>query len=62
MICAILTPRGLVKQIERAGLGTRPTIVKALRGDYNEDNPKEKAKAERIRRYALNNGGVEVKS
>ena len=55
----ILTPRGLVTQIEKAGLGTRPTIAKALSGDYNEGNAKEKAKAERIRKYALNNGGVE---
>lgn len=57
----ILTPRGLRKQIEKAGLGTQPTIIKALDGTYNEENAKEKAKAERIRRYALNNGAVESK-
>lgn len=55
----ILTPRGLRKQIEAAGLGTQPTIIKALAGEYDENNPKVKAKAERIRKYALNNGGVE---
>lgn len=57
----ILTPRGLRRQIEAAGLGSQPTIVKALSGDYNEESPKEKARAERIRRYALNNGGVEAR-
>lgn len=57
----ILTPRGLRKQIEAAGLGTHPTIIKALDGTYNEENEKERMKAERIRRYALNNGGVEAK-
>lgn len=55
----ILTPRGLRKQIEAAGLGTQPTIRKALEGRYNESCPEERRKAERIRRYALNNGGVE---
>lgn len=57
----ILTPRGLRRQIQNVGLGSRPTIIKALSGAYNEYNPDEKKKAERIRRYALNNGGVEVK-
>lgn len=56
----ILTPRGLRVQIERVLGYTQPTIIKALRGDYNEDNPGERRRAERIRRYALNNGGVEM--
>lgn len=46
--------------MEEAGYGSQPTIRKALDGTYDENCPKEKAKAERIRRYALNNGGVEV--
>lgn len=57
----ILTPRGLINQIQRAGYGSRPTIRKALDGTYDENNKDEKARAERIRKYALNNGAVEVK-
>lgn len=58
----IMVPFGLVTQMEREGFGSRPTIRKALRGDYNEFNPDERKRALRIRKRALNIGGVEVNS
>lgn len=58
----IMVPFGLVTQMEREGFGSRPTIRKALRGDYNEFNQDERKRALRIRKRALNIGGVEVNS
>ena len=58
----IMVPFGVVTQMEREGFGSRPTIRKALRGDYNEFNQDERKRALRIRKRALNIGGVEVNS
>ena len=58
----IMVPFGVVTQMEREGFGSRPTIRKALRGDYNEFNQDERKRALRIRKRALNVGGVEVNS
>lgn len=56
----IMVPFGVVTQMEREGFGSRPTIRKALRGDYNEFNQDERKRALRIRKRALNVGGVKV--
>lgn len=40
---------------------SRPTVTKALRGDYNPKCEKERELAERIRKCALNHGGYRVK-
>lgn len=37
-----------------------PTIRKALRGEFNANNPEERDLALRIRKCALNNGGREL--
>ena len=56
----IMVPFGVVTQMERDGFGSRPTIRKALRGDYNEWNEDERKRALRIRKRALQVGGVAV--
>lgn len=58
----IMVPFGVVTQMEREGFGSRPTIRKALSGNYNEFNQDERKRALRIRKRALNVGGVEVNS
>lgn len=58
----IMVPFGVVTQMEREGFGSRPTIRKALKGDYNELNQDECKRALRIRKRALHVGGVEVNS
>ncbi|MBR4804517.1 MAG: hypothetical protein IK032_07765, partial [Bacteroidales bacterium] len=54
----ILVPHGVVSQMERERYGSRPTIRKALRHDYNEQNDEERNRALRIRRRAMQLGGV----
>lgn len=54
----ILVPYGVVTQMERERYGSRPTIRKALRGGYNGNNHDERSRAMRIRRRALQLGGV----
>ena len=54
----ILVPHGVVTQRERERYGSRPTIRKALRHDYNEQNDEERNRALRIRRRAMQLGGV----
>lgn len=56
----IMVPFGVVTQMERDGFGSRPTIRKALRGDYNWWNEEERKRALRIRKRALQVGGVAV--
>lgn len=46
--------------MERDGFGSRPTIRKALKGEYNESNADERKRALRIRKRALQMGGVAV--
>lgn len=48
----ILVRHGAVTEMQKRGLGSRPTIRKALRGDYNENNADENRRAQRIRKYA----------
>jgi hypothetical protein len=48
----ILVRFGAVTEMQKRGLGSRPTIRKALRGDYNENNADENRRAQRIRKYA----------
>ncbi len=55
----ILLPFGVSAQMERDGFGSQPTIRKALRGEYNEWNDDERKRALRIRKRALEMGGVE---
>lgn len=54
----ILVPFGVMSQMEREGFGSRPTIRKALRGDFNENNRVESRRALRIRQRALQLGGL----
>ena len=57
----ILVRHGAVTEMQKCGLGSRPTIRKALRGDYNENNTDENRRAQRIRKYAYQEmGGVFV--
>lgn len=56
----IMVPYGVMQRMEREGLGTQPTLRKALRGEYNEWNSDERRRALRIRKRALQMGGVEV--
>lgn len=56
----IMVPFGVVTQMERDGFGSRPTIRKALKGEYNEWNADERKRALRIRKRALQVGGVAV--
>ncbi len=57
----IMVRHGAVTKMQERGFGSRPTIRKALRGDYNENNADEKRRAQRIRKYAyLDMGGVFV--
>lgn len=48
----ILVRHGAVTEMQERGLGSRPTIRKALRGEYNENNADENRRAQRIRKYA----------
>lgn len=54
----IIVNHGLRKKILRAGMGTYPTIKKAL--EYKDDPATEQC--DKIRHYALHNGGVIVES
>lgn len=56
----IMVPYGVMQRMEREGLGTQPTLRKALRGEYNEWNADERRRALRIRKRALQMGGVEA--
>lgn len=53
----IMVPYGVMRRLQREGLGTQPTLRKALRGEYNEDNTAERTLALRIRIRALRLGG-----
>lgn len=55
-----MVPFGVVSKLERQGFGSRPTIRKALRGEFNYRNEKERRLALRIRMRARQEGGVEV--
>ena len=54
----IMVPYGVMRRLQAEGLGTQPTIRKALRGEYNEDNTAEHTRAMRIRIRALLLGGT----
>ena len=54
----IMVPYGVMRRLQREGLGTQPTLRKALRGEYNEHNTKERTLALRIRLRALLLGGT----
>ena len=56
----MLVPYGVKKQLEQEGFGTQPTIRKALSGTYNANNRDERRRALRIRKRALQSGGVTV--
>lgn len=57
----IMVRHGVVTEMQERGFGSRPTIRKALRGDYNKNNADEKRRAQRIRKYAYQEmGGVFV--
>ena len=58
--CEMLVPYGVKKQLEQEGFGTQPTIRKALSGTYNANNRDERRRALRIRKRALQSGGVTV--
>lgn len=58
----IMVPFGVVTQLQKEGLGSRPTIGKALKGEYNAMNRYECKRALLIRQRALNMGGVEIDS
>lgn len=53
----IMVPYGVMRRLQREGLGTQPTLRKALRGEYNDQNLKERTLALRIRIRALRLGG-----
>ena len=54
----IIVNHGIRKRLKAEGLGSYPTIRKALRHDYNEQNDEERNRALRIRRRAMQLGGV----
>ena len=54
----IMVPYGVMRRLQREGLGTQPTLRKALRGEYNDQNLKERTLALRIRLRALLLGGT----
>lgn len=54
----IMVPYGVMRRLQREGLGTQPTLRKALSGKYNDQNTKERTLALRIRLRALRLGGT----
>lgn len=52
-------PYGGVTKVASLLNVSRPTVRKALKGSYDEHNTDELNLALRIRKCALNNGGVE---
>ena len=54
----IVVPYGVMRRLQAEGLGTQPTIRKALRGTYNPGNLRERTRAMRIRIRALLLGGT----
>lgn len=61
MATKIIVCYGDKKKIQEALNASAPTIRKALNGDYNSANADESALAIRIRKYAIEIGGVELK-
>lgn len=58
----ILVSHGTMAIISKNIGASYPTIRKALRGEFNENNPEERDRALRIRKCAINNGGKELVS
>ena len=58
----IIVPHGIMKQMEKEGFGSQPTLRKALCGDFNPWNKEEKSRALKIRKRALQMGGVEIQT
>lgn len=58
--CEIRVTFGTITKLEREGVGSRPTIRKALNGTYNANNRDERARALRIRLRAYQMGGCLV--
>lgn len=62
MTTTILVDYGVRTEIAKTLGVSQPTIRKALSGRYNEHNEAERNLALRIRKCAINLGGVEVKA
>lgn len=57
----IIMPFGAKTKVATLMGCSRPTVIKALNGTYNENCTEERELALRIRKCALNNGGILTK-